>query len=186
MLAWFVDNANIVYIILGLIVLGLAVSWWLNRRVRTLFLIAGIVGLGALFWLLTLWIPTDRKQIQANLWAMGRAVLDRKPEDLAKHLAKDFRFQNLSRDEIAKGVTAAAAQFNVDSINLWEFDVKSVTDDKAEIWFRCVANSAGGGSFLAIGKAHFVKDGDQWLLQDVAFYQPIANTDQKIHLPVGR
>ena len=27
MLAWFVDNANIVYVILGLIVLGLAVSW---------------------------------------------------------------------------------------------------------------------------------------------------------------
>src|SRR5262245_39733765 len=112
MLAWFVDNANIIYVILGLIVLALAVSWWLNRRVRTLFVIAGVLGLGALFWLLTLWVPTDRKQIQDNLWAMGRAVLDRKPEDLAKRLANDFRFQNLGREEIAKGVTAAAAQFN--------------------------------------------------------------------------
>lgn len=88
MLAWFVDNANVVYVILGLIVLGLAVSWWLNRRVRTLAVIAGVVGLGALFWLLTLWIPTDRKQIQANVWAMRQAVLDRKPDDLAAQVAE--------------------------------------------------------------------------------------------------
>lgn len=186
MLAWFVDNANVVYVILGLIVLGLAVSWWLNRRVRTLVVIAGVVALGALFWLLTMWIPTDRKQIQANLWAMGRAVLDRKPEDLAKRLAKDFRFQNLSRDEIAKSVTGAAAQFNVDSINLWAFDVKSVTDDKAEIWFNCVANVSGGRGFTALCKARFVKDGDQWLLQDVAFHPLVGNTDEKIQLPIGR
>ncbi|MCI0684513.1 MAG: hypothetical protein L0Y71_20570 [Gemmataceae bacterium] len=186
MLAWFVDNANIVYIVLGMIVLALGVSWWQNRRVRTLAIIAVVVALGALFWLLTQWIPTDRKQLQANLWAMGTAVLDRKPSDLAKRLSNDFRFQNLSRDEIAQAVTAAAGQFSVDSINLWEFDVKSVTADKAEIWFRCVANSAGGRSFLALCKAHFVKDGDQWLMQDVAFYQPIANTDQKIQLPIGR
>ena len=84
-------------------------------RVRTLFVIVGVLGLGALFWLLTLWIPTDRKQMQENLWAMGRAVLDRKPQDLSKHLAKDFRFQNLSRDEIAKGGPPRPRAINVDS-----------------------------------------------------------------------
>src|SRR5438876_7975863 len=97
MLSWLVDNANVVYIILGLIVLCLGVSWWLNRRVRTLLIAAGFIALIALFWLLTLLVATDRKQIQADLWAMGRAVLDQKPDDLIKHWAKDFRLQGMNR-----------------------------------------------------------------------------------------
>lgn len=186
MLAWLVDNANAVYVLLGLIGLGLGVSWWLNRRVRTLIYIAGVAGLAALFWLLTWLVPTDRKQIQANLWAMGRAVLDQKPDDLVKHWAKDFRFQELNREELARAVAATAGKFNVESINLWDFDVKSITDDKAEIWFRCVANGKGGGTFLAICKANFVKEGDAWRLQRARFFQPVANTDQEIALPIAR
>lgn len=185
MLDWFVDNANVVYIVLGLIVLALAVSWWLNRRVRTLVIAAGIIALAAVFWLLTILIPTDRKQIQANLWAMRQAVLDRKADDLIKHWAKDFRFQGRSRDDLARAIAAAASQFKVDNINLWEFDVKSLEDDKAEIWFRCVANAKDGGTFLAICKANFVKEGELWKLQRAAFFQPIANTDQEIALPIG-
>ena len=184
MLAWFVDNANIVYIILGFIVLGLGVSWWLNRRVKTLVLIAGVAALIALFWLFTVLVPTDRKQIEANVWAMRQAVLERKPDDLVKHWAKDFRFEEFGREDLARAVAAASDKFNVDSINLWEFDVKSLTADKAEIWFRCVSNAKGGGSFLAICKAKFVKEGESWRLQEVAFYQPVANTDQKIALPI--
>jgi len=185
MLDWLVDNANVVYILLGLIVLALAVSWWLNRRVRTLVIAAAVIALMGLFWLLTLVIPTDRKQLQANLWAMRQAVLDRKADDLIKHWAKDFRFQGRGREDLARAVAAAASQFKVDNINLWEFDVKSVEDDKAEIWFRCAANSTDGGKFFAICKANFVKEGEQWKLQRAAFFQPIANTDQEIALPIG-
>jgi hypothetical protein len=186
MLAWLVDNANVVYVLLGLVILGLGVSWWLNRRVRTLFLIVGVIVLIALFWLFTWLVPTDRKQIQANLWDMGRAVLDQKPNDLIQHWAKDFTYDGRNRAELAQAVTDAAGKFNVESINLWEFDIKSLTGDKAEIWFRCVANAKDGRSFLAICKANFVKEGDAWRLQDVEFYQPVANTDQKIALPIGR
>jgi hypothetical protein len=185
MLDWLVDNPNVVYVVFGLIVLGLGVSWWLNRRVRTLLIAAAVIALIALFWLLSVLIPTDRKQIQSKLWAMARAVLDRKPDDLAKHWAKDFRFQGRGRDDLAKAVDAAAGQFKVDSINLWEFDVKSLEDDKAEIWFRCVANAKDGGTFMAICKANFVKEGEQWKLQRAAFFQPIANTNQEIPLPIG-
>jgi len=185
MLPWFVDNANLIYILFGLIVLGLGVSWWLNRRVRTLVVAAGVVGLIALFWLLTILVPTDRKQIQAGLWAMRQAVLDQKPDDLVKHWDKDFRDQGMNRADLAKAVTAASGKFKVESINLWEFDVKSLEDDKAEIWFRCVANAKDGGTFLAICKANFVKEGEQWKLERAAFFQPVANTDQEIPLPIG-
>ncbi len=186
MLAWLVDNANFVYVALGLIVLGLGVAWWLNRRVRTLVFIACVIVLGTLFWLLTLVVPTDRKQIQENLWAMRRAVLDRKPDDLTKHWARNLAFQNLSRDDLAKAVTKAAADYKVDDVHFWDFDVKSVTDDKAEIWFRCRATARDGGTFLALCRAAFVKEGDAWNLQRVRFFNPVANTDQEIPLPIGR
>ena len=186
MLAWPVDNANIVYVGLGLIVLGLSVAWWLNRRVKTLVIIAGIIALGALCWLLTLVVPTDRKQIQENVWTMRRAVLDRKPDDLAKHWAKDFGFQSLTGESLAQAVTKGAADFRVDDIHLWDFDVKSVAEDKAEIWFRCRATGRDGAPFLALCKTDFVKESESWKLQRVRFFNAVANTDQQIPLPIGR
>jgi hypothetical protein len=186
MLARLVDNANLVYLVLGLVALGLAVKGWLDRRVKTLVLAVGVVGLMVLFWCMTLIVPTDRKQIQANLWSMAQAVLDQKPDDLTKHLARDFRFKDLDREALGNAVARASRTYKVESINLWEFDVKSQTDDKAEIWFRCVAHGQTGGTFLAICKAHFVKEDDQWKLERAAFFQPVANTDQEIALPIGR
>ncbi len=185
-MSWLVDNANLIYLLLGIVLLGLGVSWWLHRRVRTLFYAAAVVGLIALFWLLTLLIPTDRKQIQDNLWAMSKAVLDNDPDTLAQHWAKDFTFKGLGRKELAQAVTRAAQQFQVESVNLWEFDVKELDETKAKIWFRCVANAKGGEKFMALAKADFVKEGDAWRLARIAFFQPIANTDQEIPLPIGR
>jgi hypothetical protein len=185
-MSWLVDNANLIYLFLGIVLLGLGVRWWLHRRVKTLFLAAGVVCLIVLFWLFTLLIPTDRKQIQDNLWAMAKAVLDKDPDALAQHWAKDFSFKGLGRNELAQAVVRAATQFQVESINLWEFDVKELEETKAKIWFRCVANAKGGEKFLALAKADFVKEGDEWRLQRIALFQPIANTDQEIPLPIGR
>lgn len=183
-MSWLIDNARFVYVILGIIALALGVSWWLNRRARTLLIALGVVGLMVLFWLLTLFVPTDRKRIESSLWAMARAVLDRKPGDLVQHWSQDFTFQGLKRDELAQLTAKAAGRFSVESINLWEFDVKHLDESKAEIWFRCVANSQQGGTFLALCRAHFVKEGEHWKLQRIGFYQPIANTDQEISLPI--
>ena len=186
MLTWPVDNANLIYVALGLIVLGLGVSWYLNRRVKTLAVIAAVIVVGVFFWLLTLIIPTDSKQIVDSVWAMRQAVLDRKPGDLTKHWAKNFVFKNASGTELARDVTDKAAKFNVNDIHLWDFDVKSVTDEKGEIWFRCRAGDQGGTQFLALCKADFVKERETWKLQRIRFFNAVANTDQEIPLPVGR
>ena len=186
MLSSLIDNAQVVYFLLGFVLLGMGVSWWLNRRVRTLLYMAGMAALIALVYLLTVFVPTDRKQIEANLWAMARAILDDRPDDLVKHWSRDFEFQGLGRDMLAQAVSKTAGRNAVESINLWEFDFKRVEGDKAEVWFRCVANGRGGGSFLAICHADFVREDGDWKLQRAAFFQPIANTDQPITLPIGR
>lgn len=186
MLAWFVDNANLVYILLGFVALGLGVSWWLNRRVRTLFMFAGVAALIAAFWLFTLLVPTDRKQIVAQVWAMRRAVLDRKPDDLANHWARDFAFQNASRDDLARAITKAAGDYQVNDIHLWDLEAKNVAAGKGELWFRCRVTGRDGAPFLALCKTDFVKEGEAWKLQRVRFFNAIANTDQEITLPIGR
>src|SRR2546421_4342807 len=129
-MSWIVDNANLVYIVLGIILLGLGVSWWLHRRVKTLVIAGGVIALIGLFWLLTWLIPTDRKQIEANLWEMALAAREGKADGVAKHLAKSFRYGGMNRDEVARAAAASAKNFKVESVNLWEFDVKSLTDDK--------------------------------------------------------
>lgn len=186
MLAWPIDNANIIYLVLGLVILGLAASWYLNRRVKTLMIIASVIILGIAVWLLTLIVPTDRKQIVDNVWAMRQAVLDRKPGDLVKHWSRDFVFRNLSGSELARDVTEKAAKYNVNDIHLWDFEVKSVSEEKGEVWFRCRAGEAGGAPFLALCKADFVKESDAWKLQRIRFFNAVANTDQEITPPVGR
>lgn len=185
MFSWLIDNAGVVYFVLGVVLVVLGVSWWLNRRVRTLAYMAGVGVLIALFWLLTVLVPTDRKQIQANLWAMAQAILRNKPDDLVKHWSRDFEFQGLRRDVLAQAAARAAGDGRVESINLWEFDFKSVEADKAEVWFRCLANGQGG-QFLAICHADFVKEDGAWKLRRAAFFQPVANTDQEIRVPIGR
>lgn len=184
MLAWLVDNAHLVYFVLGVVVLALLVSFWLKRRVRTLFFAFGVAALMALFWLLTLIVMTDRKQITANLWAMARGVIDKKPDDVLRHLARDFEFKGLKRDDLAEAAAATAGNFGVESVNLWEFDWKSVSDTRAEVWFRCVAHGKEGPPFPAIARATFVKEGDAWKLQRIAFHQPVANTNEEITIPL--
>jgi hypothetical protein len=184
MLAWPIDHANVVYFALGLVVLGLLVSWWLNRRVRTLVYVLAVVALIVLFWLLTLVVVTDRKQIEANLWAMERAVRENKPAELAKHLAKDFSFAGMRRDELAKAATRSADEYDVEAIKLWEFDWKSVDENKAEVWFRCVAHARDAAPFLAICRATFTKEDAQWKLQRVSFHKPVADTHEEIPIPL--
>jgi hypothetical protein len=186
MLSWLIDNAGVVYFLLGIVLLGLGVSWWLNRRVRTLAYMLGVAALIGVVWLLTVFVPTDRKRIEASLWAMARAILDDRPDELVKHWSRDFEFQGLKRDALAEIVTETASNQDVESINLWEFDFKKVEADKAEVWFRCVAKGRGGGTFLAICHADFVKEAGDWKLRRAAFFQPVANTDQEIRIPIGR
>jgi hypothetical protein len=112
-------------------------------------------------------------------------VLDRKTDDLVKHWAKDFTLQGFNRDDLAKAMTKAAADYQVNDIHLWDFEIKSVTADKGEIWFRCRV-SGRDGMFLALCKCDFIKDGESWKLQRVRFFNAVANTDQEIPLPVGR
>lgn len=83
-------------------------------------------------------------------------------------------------------MTRKAADFGVNDIHLWDFDVRNVTDNKAEIWFRCRAGARDGAPFLALCKANFVKEGEAWKLERIRFFNAVANTDQEIPLPVGR
>jgi len=184
MLAWLVDHAHVVYFLLGVVVAGLLVSFWLRRRVRTLFFALCGAGVIALFWLLTLVVPTDRKQIEANLWAMAQAVMRKKPDDLRRHLAQDFEFQGMKRDELAQAAAAAAERYTVESVNLWEFDWKQVGERNAEVHFRCLAKGKDGGTFLAICRAAFAKEGEEWKLRSIRFHRPVANTDEEIPVPL--
>jgi len=185
MLAWVVDNANFVYLILGFVALALGVSWWLHRRVRTLFMLAGVAALIVVFWLITFLTPTDRKQLVANVWSMRRAVLDRKSDELAKHWSKDLTLQNFNRDELARAVTKAAADYQVNDIHIWDLEPKVVTEKTGEISFRCRVTGRDG-VFLALCRIEFTKEDETWQARKIRFFQPIANTDQEIVLPIGR
>src|SRR4051794_32070716 len=106
MLSVLLDQANILYFLLGTAALALVVYGWLRGRARY-WLYAGVcVALIGVLWLLGQLVITDRKQIVLNLDAMAKATVDQLPDALFRHVSRDFRFGNLSREETYARVKA--------------------------------------------------------------------------------
>src|SRR4051794_31625138 len=98
-MSWLIDNANTIYLLLGIVAAGLVIAWKMNQRVRFLGYAAGVLVLIALVWLLTQFTaPTDRKQLEDNVNAMSQAIIDGKTDELFKHISRDFRYKDMTRD----------------------------------------------------------------------------------------
>src|SRR5438094_9394520 len=100
-MAWFVDNANTLYVLFGLIAAAFLIMWRSYQwRKEFLGYAAGALAIMGVIWLLTLFVPTDRKQLESNVHAMANAVVAGKVDDLFKHISKDFNYHEMTRDKL--------------------------------------------------------------------------------------
>lgn len=188
MIWWLVDNANLVYLLLAVVALVLAVLFWQNRRGKHLVALGGIVLLIGLLWLLSRLVITDRKQLELNLFAMADATLHHEPHKLRSYLAKDFSYGGLNRTEAAERVVNRAMDANVNDYHIWDYTVDELSrrDGKAKVSFRLRVNAPGDQIFMAIMRATFVLEANQWSLQRIDAFNAFANTDQPIQIPLHR
>jgi hypothetical protein len=187
-MSWFVDNAATLYILFGLVAAGLVVAWRFNQRVKFLGYAAGVLAVMGLLWLLSLFVPTDRKQLRDNVDAMAKAVIDGNVDDLFKHISKDFRYesgaQKLTRDQLYEAARGVIKNRQVGGINITRFKVESVSraDKNARVKFGVNAYDTKGaviGRFDVDG--HFELEGEHWKLKSVDFYQ--FNSTEKMGIP---
>ena len=183
-MSWLVDNAWTLYILFGLIAVAMVLIWRSNRQNQYLAYAGAAIGLGVLIWILTLLVPSDRRQIESNVHAMGQAVMDGKVDDLFKHISKDFAYHTLTRDDLYKATRTAIERHKVDGIHIANFKVEELSREKklARASFR-ISGTADSFSFFYRVETDFVLEGDKWMLKTMRFYNPVANQDQELRLP---
>ena len=183
-MSWLVDNANLLYIVLGVIAAALVLVWWNNRQAKYLGFAAGVLVLIGLLWLLTCFHISDSVQLKNNVDAMAQAVRDGKVDDLFKHVSKDFRYKEMDREMVyvlAQGVMKAN---KINAVRVSNFKVLELSRENklAKTWFRVNAEGDGGQQIF-VTEADFVLEGDHWKLKAMRFYNPVVNQDREIDIP---
>lgn len=183
-MSWILDNAFTLSILLGIAAAGLVFVWRQNRNTKVLGVAAGVVGLIALLWLLRMVIITDARQLENNVHAMAKAVMDGKTDDLFKHVSKDFRYHETTRDELYARARRQIEGQKVADIRISNFKVEELSRDKkfAKTSFHASGSGEGFQFFFHV-ETDFVLEGDTWKLKTMRFYNPRVNQDQEIRLP---
>ena len=182
-MSWFVDNAITLSILFGLVAAALLMIWRSNRQNKYLGFAAGAIALIGLIWLLTLFVPTDRKQLEANVREMAHAVEAGKIDDLFKHVSKDFRHGQTTRAELYAFTQDAIKQHAISDIRISHFRVGELSREKrlAKTSFLVAASADREARLRA--EADFVLEDGKWKLQTMRLYNPFVNQDQEIDWP---
>ncbi|MCI0639434.1 MAG: hypothetical protein L0Y72_01990 [Gemmataceae bacterium] len=172
MLWWLVDNANFLFLFLGIVALCFGVAFWLNKRVKYLGGVGAAVVAIALLWLLTRIVVTDRKQLELNLNAMAEAVVAGKRSELLEHFAKDFEFRGYDRASAARFAVDIAARHKVGQVRIWSLEVDEVSREQkfATVGFNMtVFDNQGAVLHVDQAQCRFVFENDKWKLQQAKF-----------------
>src|SRR5262249_34980129 len=129
-MSWLVDNANSLYLLLGIIAAALVLAWRFNQRAKFLGYAAGVLVLMGLVWLLTHFVPSDRRQLEMNVNAMAEAVIAGKMDDLFQHISRDFRYKDMTRDMLFGRAKAAVEAYKVRAVKITKFKVEELDRTK--------------------------------------------------------
>jgi len=183
-MSWLVDNTNTICILLGLIAAALVVTWRFNQRVKFLGYAAGVLVLLALFWLVTRFIDTDGKHLEANVHAMAKAVMDGKVDDLFKYISNDFAYKEMTRGMLYEASRKSIEGHRVTDLRVTKFRVEQLSrETKFAKTSFLISGSAGDFNFLYRVETDFILEADVWKLKTMRFYNPVVNQDQEIRLP---
>jgi hypothetical protein len=181
---WVVDNALLLYLLLGCALFAVAASWWMTRR-QPLLVAAGVLaGLLLLVWLLTRLVVTDRGRIERNVREMAAAVGEDRPADVVKHLARDFSYFSYTKQSAEAEIRAAVRRQGLREVRVSTIDIKSLSraEGKAEVevkvWVYSTAVEAGAPFWC---HAEFVLEDDDWRLRRLRVTHGFVNTNQEVH-----
>jgi hypothetical protein len=177
MLAWPVDNAFSLYLLLLCAAAVLLVAWWVTRKRGYLLALGVVAGLAGILFLLTLTVDTDRKQIVRALEEMVDGVKERNLDKTFRHIADDCttRFQDATwnRDKLFANAQMAVKSGGVREIRLWGFDFNQVDPPRAVVFFN--AKPFGGwatGAEYCGCQAEFRREGGRWRMIKLEVFQP--------------
>ena len=180
-MSWVVDYANALYVLLGIVAVGLLFIWRNSRQTKYLGYTGGVLILIGLVWLATQFIDSDSKQLESNVHAMADAVVAGKVDDLFKHISKDFIWKGIDRDKMYAGVKLAIGQHKITHVRISTFRVEEVSRSQKFAKTSFLVKAAANEEILLRTEADFGLEGEEWKLKTLRFFGPAGG--QEIDLP---
>ncbi len=94
---WLVDNASLIYLVVGFVSAALAAVWWNTRNGRILLWLVPLALLLGLVGFLSVVIETDSQRLELILHDMARGLRDRDLDRVFTHIAGSFDLANRSK-----------------------------------------------------------------------------------------
>lgn len=189
-MAWLIDNAKTIYLLLGVAALLSLAYFWTTKRLKDLIWLAIVAGIAGILWLLCLMVPTDRQTLEAIVRNMALGVVEGKEEKVFVAVSKDFSFQGMTRDQIRKAFPRAVKEFHITDIRVWDLSIPDVDriGKQANVEFKVTVTGMAEQLMIARVVTKFVLEPgtptETWRLKELHLFQPIANADQPIHVPL--
>lgn len=182
MFDWLLDNRWTVCLILASAAVILLALWYRTRKRYYAVGVAVVAGLAALFFLIAaLRGETDQQQIERKVRELAAAAQAADAEQIARHLAEDFRSPGQkNRETFVADVVAQVRWQQVTEVVVWGFDFKEVSRDQrtAKVRFSAKVKS-GNGDFTADVEADFVLESDdEWRLKGFKVFFPPNSTQE--------
>jgi hypothetical protein len=178
MLSWVVDNATLVYLILGVAAVAVLLRWRATRQGAYVIALGVLAGLCALVIILSLVVVTDRQRLLATVEDVARQLNARNFDATFRHFADwvDFEIKpdkaRVTREKLQSVAQTMFNRYDVKGVNAFNVGADSVSRPRAVVSFNLGAEHPGG---LAKCSADFVLVGEDWRVQALTVELPAGH-----------
>jgi hypothetical protein len=183
MLGWLVDNAVLLYVLLGFVGVLLLLLWWQNRTRRHVIALGVVAFLAALVFLLTRLVVSDRQVLLRTITRMADDLEKRRDDDFFHNVSQSFRHNVMDVKSFHEYVRGKLKHYEVKRFHVYKFEVDQlVPRDKAKARFHIQVEGNWEDSPPPMRcEAEFVWENERWCLRGFKlFYAGLGN---EFHLP---
>jgi hypothetical protein len=191
MIFWLVDNASLLYAVLGCAFLVLLAVWWQTRKRPYLICLGIVAALAGLVFVLALFVDTDRKQIVRNLRAIAAGMQERPPHKTFAFFSKKFSSTFLRRgseetwdfNKLCANAIRGQEAFQITGLIIRDIQIKEISDTEATVAFEAMPEPVSSVKFYPC-EARFVReDGGVWRVRALKLFDP-ENPDRMFNIPL--
>ncbi len=166
MMSWPVDNATMLYWLLGGLAIVLLAGFWVTRKRFWLYGVGVIAVLVGLVVLLSSLIVTDRQQIAQSLQEIANNIQGRQPDKVFAQFSNEFRYRNQDKRTFEKRLQGVIRSGFVKECRISNVDVEDVSraNRTATVLFQAWGRGDVEAAYRC--RATYVLDPDgQWRMQ---------------------